>query len=159
TVSLSNATNATIAPSGGSATGTILNDDSPPTVSIQGASQYEGDSGTTDFVFAVSLSNTSSQAVTVNWTTQDGSATAADLDYGPVTSGQVTFDPGDTSKSITVQVNGDLKFETDETFSVKLTDASGGSIGASGGTATGTILNDDYPPTITVQDAMDFEGN
>ena len=85
-------------------------------------SLLEGNSGTTAFVFTVSLSNASAQAITVNFATADGSATLADSDYQGG-AGSVTFAPGTTSQTITVLVNGDTKFEPDETFTVNLSAA------------------------------------
>src|SRR3989442_1766396 len=72
-VVLTGASGATIAD--GTGVGTIVNDDSRPTVSISDVSQDEGDSGKTPFAFVVSLSNPSDQPVTVNYSTVDGSAT------------------------------------------------------------------------------------
>src|SRR5205823_7954473 len=94
--------------------------DTPPTISINDVAQLEGNSGTSAFVFTVTLSNASSQTVTVQYTTSDGTAMTADNDY-VAASGTVTFNPGETSKSITVTVNGDTKFEANETFFVDLT--------------------------------------
>jgi hypothetical protein len=68
-VGLSGATNATIADSQG--IGTINNDDAQPTISINDISVNEGDSGTTSAGFTVSLSNASSQTITVSYATAD----------------------------------------------------------------------------------------
>src|SRR5207247_2333899 len=80
-VVLSGASNATISSTQGTGTGTIQNDDSQPSISIGSASLNEGNSGTTPFAFTVSLSNASSEVVTVNYATADGTATLADSDY------------------------------------------------------------------------------
>src|SRR5207237_1377561 len=90
-----------------------------PTISISDVTANEGNVGTTPFTFTVTLSNASSQTVTVNYATADGTATTADNDY-VAASGTVTFLPGQTSQTITVQVVGDTKFEPDETFFVNL---------------------------------------
>jgi len=139
-VNLSGANNATIADSQGQ--GTIVNDDPQPSVSINDVSANEGNSGTTAFMFTVSLSNPSSQTVTVNYATADGTAQAPG-DYQSA-SGTLTFNPGQNSQPITVLVNGDTTFETNETFFVNLSTPNNATIADSQG--QGTILNDDTPP-------------
>ncbi|XHX79436.1 MAG: Calx-beta domain-containing protein [Stenomitos frigidus ULC029] len=138
------------------ASSTITNDDAQPTISIGNVSQTEGNSGTTPYTFTVSLSNASTQTVAVNYTTADGTATVADSDYA-VASGTLSFAPGETSKTITVLVNGDTKFEADQVFSVALSNASNGTLGTS--TGTGTIVNDDTRPTISINSVSQTEGN
>ncbi len=89
--------------------------DLQPTISINDVNQTEGNSGTTLFIFTVSLSNPSFQPITVDYATADGTATTADNDYSS-TSGTLTFAANETSKTISVSVNGDNKFEPNETF-------------------------------------------
>ena len=72
------------------------------TVSVNNVTQNEGTSGTTNFVFTVSLSTAQSQQVTVNYGTNPGTA-AAGSDYASA-SGILTFAPGETSKLVTVAV-------------------------------------------------------
>ncbi len=139
----------------GTGTGTILNDDSEPTISIDDVTLAEGNSSTTSFSFAVTLSNASYQTITVNYTTADGTATAGS-DYTAV-SGTLTFSPGESNKTITVNANGDSTFETDETFTVNLNGATNASISDSQG--VGTISNDDAQPTISINDVTLAEGN
>ena len=135
-------------------TGTILNDDLL-TLSIGNVSQQEANSGTTAFNFPVTLSAACDTAVTVDYATADGTATAADNDYTP-TSGTLTIPIGQTSGTITVYVNGDTKVEMNETFQVNLSNAAPTSEVAIGvATGTGTILNDDLP-TLRI---MDFSAN
>jgi hypothetical protein len=78
----------------------------------------EGNSGTTPFSFTLKLSASSADAVTVNYSTEQmhGSATV-NADYIPVT-GSVVFAPGETSKTISVNVIGDQTYEADECFYV-----------------------------------------
>ncbi|MBD2075896.1 DUF4347 domain-containing protein [Phormidium sp. FACHB-592] len=116
-----------------------------PTVSLGTsiATLNEGTSGTTAYIFTVSLSNTSAQAVSVNYTTEDGTATVADNDYTAI-SGVLTFNPGETSKTITVNVKSDTNIEQDETFLVKLLNPTNGKLAPNASTGTGTITNDDY---------------
>src|SRR5262249_46659062 len=101
-VNLSHSSNATIAVNQGK--GTITNDDSVPSLSISNVSLAEGNSGTTAFTFTVSLSAASGQMVGVNYATADGTATVGSGDY-QATSGTLTFNPGQLSKTITVLVN------------------------------------------------------
>ena len=142
TVTLSNPANGSILD--GTADGTILDDDGQPALSIDSVSLPEGNIGTTSFTFTVTLAPSSGQTVTVNYTTQDGSATVAGTDYA-TNSGTLTFNPGDTSETITVLVNGDTTIEPVETFTVVLSGAAQATI--SQGTGTGTIQNDDIAPS------------
>jgi CSLREA domain-containing protein len=146
-VNLSAPTNATIAV--GTGTGTIVNDDaaSLPTLSINSVSLAEGNSGTTPFVFTVTLSAASASTVTVNYATADGTATAPS-DYGAA-AGTLTFAPGATTRTITVGVVGDTVVEPNKTFSVNLSAPTNATIAAA--TGTGTILDDDSvaPPAST----------
>ena len=121
---------------------TILDDDEPR-ISIQNASAPEGNSGTTIFTFNVSLSTAYDQAVTVNYATADGTATVADHDY-VAASGTLTFAPGETTKTITIEVVGDTTPELDETFFVNLGGASTNAL-IIHGQGLGTIGDDDLP--------------
>ena len=76
----------------------------------------EGNAGTKDFTFTVTLSNPSDSAVTVEVDTANGTATTADGDYVAIVDQVLTFAAGETSKTVTVVVNGDVKVEGDETF-------------------------------------------
>ena len=99
----------------------------------------EGNAGTTPFVFTVSLSAASASAVTVDFTTRDGTALAGS-DY-TATSGTRTFAPGELTMPITVLVSGDTLVEELETFFVDLSNASGATLGDAEG--VGRILADD----------------
>ena len=128
------------------ATGTITNDDvaqAAPSISVTGASKSEGNSGTSNLSFTVTLSSAATGPVTVNYATSNGTATAGE-DY-TATSGTLTFAVGETSKTVNVTVVGDTKFESNETFTVTLSNASGANIAT--GQATGTITNDDTDST------------
>ena len=139
TVNLSNPSNASIADNQG--VGTIINDDgAQPGVSVNDVSMNEGNGGTTVFNFTVSLSAASSQTVTVNYATADGTAFAPS-DYTSVSTAAVTFNPGETTKQISVSVNGDTAIEPNETFNVNLSNAVNAAISDNQG--VGTIVNDD----------------
>lgn len=116
---------------------------------IDDVSQAE-DSGT-PFNFTVTLSSPLEEAVTVEYTTSDGTATLADNDY-EFAAGTLTFQPGETMMTIPVTVNPDTNIEPDEVFFVTLSNPSGG-VSVSQGTAVGTILNEDLPPSLSVGDA------
>jgi hypothetical protein len=111
----------------------------PPQITISDVTAVEGRSGTKLFVFTVSLSWLSDQPVTVNFATANGTATAGS-DYQAQT-GALTIAPGETTKTITIVVNGDKTRESDESFVVNLSGAFGGTI--LDGQGLGTILNDD----------------
>jgi len=149
-VTLSGATNALI--DKGYGVGTILNDDVQLNISGGGA-VTEGDAGTTEMTFTVTLSGPSDGTVTVDYTTADGTASAGS-DYGAV-SDHLIFGPGETSKSFTVPVNGDAVLEYDEYFNVNLSNAAGADVGA--GSAAGSILNDDGP-IISIDNVWNYEG-
>ena len=143
-LNLSSPSNATVGD--GSATGTIVDGDTPPLVSIADTTVTEGDSGTTPATFTVSLSAASGKTVTVDYSTQDGTADAGS-DY-KAAAGTLTFDPGVTSKTVSVDVIGDTAYEGDETFGVRLSNPANTTIARSVGTAT--IADDDQenrPPT------------
>jgi hypothetical protein len=129
-------------------TGTIIDDDEAPALSIADASVVEGDAGTVNLSFVVTLSAASGKSITVDFATADGTATAGS-DYDAA-SGALTFAPGETSKTITVTIRGDVLVEPDETFLVQISDAVNATIAVSD--AEGTIINDDTPedPAPTV---------
>lgn len=124
-------------------------------LTIADLSVTEGDSGTTDAVFTVTLAPASSQSVTVNYATDGGTAVAND-DFD-TTGGLLTFDPGQTTQTITVAVNGDTDDEPDETFTVTLSSASNADI--IDGTAIGTIIDDDGLSSLTITDQTVDEGD
>ena len=126
----------------------------PPSISIDDVAIDEGDSGTTNLVFTVTLSKTSNQTVTVDYATADNTAIAPG-DYTSV-SNQLSFSPGETSKPITVAVNGDVVNEPNETFFVNLSNPVNAFMGD--GQGEGTITNDDASggfTTVTFQEGTD----
>lgn len=131
----------------GQGIGTITNDDSATSsLSINDVSISEGNSGTKTLNFTVTLAPSSLQTVTVNYATADGTATTADSDYVSA-SGLLTFNPGETTKPVSVTINGDATIEPDETFFVNLSSPSNATIGDSQG--QGTITNDDSSGSVT----------
>lgn len=139
-VRLDNASGATIADA--QATGTIVDDDTaevPPALSIEPATVVEGDGGTVAATFVVTLSHAASVLVTVDYATASGTA-ASGIDFSPI-NGTLVFPAGETSRTITVNVAGDLAVESDETFTVILTNPTGATLADSEG--IGTIQDDD----------------
>lgn len=111
-----------------------------PTLSINDVSIAEGNSGTTNLVFTVTLSAASGATVNVSYATANGTALTSDNDYQS-TSGTLTFNPGDLTKSITVVINGDQKTELDETVLLNLSNPVNAVVSDAQG--VGTIQNDD----------------
>jgi hypothetical protein len=111
----------------------------PVVLSVADASVLEGDRGTSRLDLTVTLSESSDAEVTVHYATANGTALAKQ-DY-TATSGTLTFQPGETSRTISVAIKGDRKREADETFSMHLSNAVGATI--ADGVATVAILNDD----------------
>ncbi|MEQ1538552.1 MAG: peroxidase family protein [Sphingorhabdus sp.] len=137
-VSLSNVAGATVAAA--SATGTINDNEALPTLSVSGATVVEGNAGTTNMVFTVTLSGASASAITVDYAAADGTATLANNDFQSL-AGSLTFNPGDPlTQTVTVAINGDIQLEANETVALGLSNAIGAAIGAS---TAGTITNDD----------------
>jgi hypothetical protein len=114
----------------------------PGTLSIADASAVEGNSGTGAISFTVSREGGSSGAVSANYVVTLGSASATDFASGTAFSGTVNFADGQTTATITLQVQGDTLTEPNETFTVTLSDPTNGAkLGDA--SATGTIVNDD----------------
>jgi hypothetical protein len=119
----------------------IIDDDPTPSLRINDVAVTEGDVGTVDAVFTVTLSAASSFTVTANFTTADSTA-GASSDYQHAI-GQVIFSPGDISKTISVTVNGDTNPEVHESFFVLLSNPTAAFL--TDATGIGTILSDDAP--------------
>jgi hypothetical protein len=112
----------------------------PLQIAVADASVSEGNRGTKTLLMTVRLNHASEQGVTVNYQTADGTALVSNRDYVR-TSGTLTFQPGETSKTISISITGDRKREPNETFTVQLSNAVGATI--SDGVGTATIVNDD----------------
>ncbi|WP_322874219.1 MULTISPECIES: ELWxxDGT repeat protein [Microcystis] len=119
-----------------------------PTLAIAAtsANQTEGNSGSKAFTFTVTRAVNTTGSNNVNWAvTGSGSnpANATDFAGGLLPSGVVSFAPGESSKVITVDVQGDTTVELNENFTVTLSNATNGAT-ITTATATGTINNDDF---------------
>jgi hypothetical protein len=149
---------AATADAGGATASVLVNDQSwppppPPTVSVNDVTVTEGNTGTTDATFTVSLSYSADTDVTVHYATADGSATAGS-DY-TATSGDLVIPAGQTAGTVTVPVLGDRLAEPTETFALNLSSPVNATLGD--GQGGGTILDDE--PRVSVGDATVTEGN
>ncbi len=115
-----------------------------PGVSVNDVRVKEGNTGTTNAVFTVSLGEASDDVVTVGYVTANGTASSAS-DYAAAT-GTLTFNPGVTSQTVVVKINGDLNVEADERFSLNLRNPTNTTITDAQGVAT--IANDDFAGTL-----------
>lgn len=131
---------------------TITDDDAPPGIVLSDASVLETDTGTAVLTVSMALDAPSAKTVTVTFATADMTATAP-ADYASA-SGQVTFDPGTTSRTVGITVVGDVLRELDEHVRVTLTAPVNVSLVR--GLATGTIRDNDRP---SIPPSSDFNGD
>jgi hypothetical protein len=117
----------------------ILGDNTLPALSINNVTVTEGNSAATQAIFTVKLSAVTGQVVTVRYATANGTATAPN-DYAAV-NGLLTFNPGETTKTISVQVKGDLLKEPNETFKLNLSAPTKATL--ADGLGIGTVINND----------------
>jgi hypothetical protein len=127
--------------------GTVTTDDFG--LSIDDVTVAEGDAGTSDAAFTVTLSSPRTSVVTVRYATANSTAVAGS-DYGAA-SGTLTFAPGETAKTLAVPVLGETLNEADESFFVNLSAPSGAVLSDNRG--VGTITNDDVAPSLSIGDA------
>jgi len=152
TVELSNPSLGTI--TDGVGDGTIVNDDLVG-ITIDDVTIVEGDTGTVDMVFTVTLDEPSFETVMVDFVSSDNTATSGE-DYNPV-SGALTFAPGETTQTITVTTTPETVLEADETYTITLSNPVDAEI--LDGQGLGTIVNDDMNPMISISDATVVEGD
>jgi len=126
-----------------------------PSLAVSDALVTEGDSGTKNAIFTVSLSAASADPVTVDYATADGSARAPG-DY-TATTGTLTFAAGELSKQVAVAVVGETLDELHETYSLDLSNAVGATLGDPRG--TGAILDNDPQVSLSVDDVSASEGS
>ena len=163
-VTISDAVNAKIVGGTKSVTTTIMDNDPEPVIVVSDASVVEGDSGTKEMVFTVSLSAASGKEVEVKYNTQDVTTLTGATSVGPMADfvakgGLLKFAPGETQKEVRVVINGDTFKEQNETFSLQISGEKNGTILPSQATGTGTILTDgDSTIGIGIRDAFSVEG-
>lgn len=124
-------------------------------LAVRDTTLAEGDSGTTNAVFTVTLAPTSTVPVQVEYVTADGTAQAF-ADYIPV-SGTLLFNPGEGQKTVMVPVVGDTIDEADEFFKLLLHTPVDADLLDSEG--VGTIVDDDGFSSLSITDEMLLEGN
>ena len=150
TATISNPIGATLGTATG--TGTITDDETAPTLSIDDVTVNES-AGIA--VFTVTLSNASGTAVTVAYATANGTATAGS-DY-TATTGTLSFAPGVLTQTITVPITNDALFEGSETYTVDLSSATVATI--ADGSGTGTITDDETTPVVSIDSPSALEGD
>jgi len=121
------------------ATGTITNDDLPSVnLSPNGQTVVEGLTSPQNLSYTVSLSGSSTQTITVQYSTANGTALSGS-DY-TATTGTLTFNPGVTNKTISIPILNNSVNEANETFTVKLTSPTNAILGGTA-TVTNTITD------------------
>ncbi|MBL8817207.1 MAG: hypothetical protein JNL58_14365 [Planctomyces sp.] len=133
--------------------GSIIAPGVVPDLTISDATVIEGG----NLVFTLSLSEAVSNSVSVDFATANGTAVAGS-DY-TAQNGTITFNPGETSKTVTISTVADVLYEGNETLSLNLSNASG--LNIADGSGAGTIVDDDPMPlpSIRITDANAIEGN
>jgi beta-glucanase (GH16 family) len=127
-------------------------------LSVDDVTLFEGSSGTTPFAFTISMDKSFSKPVSVSYSTADGTARGGE-DYTAISSQTIIFQPGEVSKTITVDVVGDTKRESAETFTLNLSGVVNGVIAKATGTAS--IRDDDEGAAFTNlvwSDEFDYTG-
>ena len=136
-------------------------DPNATTISITGGQAPEGDGGTSAATFELTLTKQVPGPVTVTCTIEDGSAQLADRDYRAPFGGNVTvtIPPNTQSMRFSVAVVGDLRVEGNETFQARISAVPSFIESGLNATAMWTILNDDFPPTVSLRPAGAVEGS
>ena len=137
----------------GSASTTIVNDDTGLTVSIDpaAAAQFEGNDGPRSYSFTITRAGVLTGTTTVEYViegTGDYPVSADDFAGGVFPGGTITFLAGETEKTVTIEVRGDSVAEPDETFQLRLVNPAGAVLTT--GTAMATIIDDDPAPGLSV---------
>ena len=133
------------------------------TISTSNLSLPEGSGNTTTlFNFLVVRTRELNTITTVEWAvslTGVSPATVNDFVGNALPTGSITFQPGQSTRTISVQVQGNTQLESDRSFTLTLSNPTNAEI--INGVATGTILNDDEEPTLTIVavDEIKLEGD
>ena len=154
-VQVSNVSGATVVD--GQAIGTITNDDAYPSLSIADVSITEGNSGTQQATFTLTLSAVAASPVTYDIATADGNAVAGSDYVARALTGQI-IPVGASSATFTVTINGDTAVEgASENFRVNVGNVVGAIV--ADGQAEGIIIDDDVLPSLSIADVAIVEGN
>ena len=142
-----------IDPDRSTATFRVVDIEPSPTMSIADASASEG-GGAVEFTVSLAAERASRRTVTVDYATGNGTATTEDGDY-TATSGTLTLWPGRTSATISVPVSDDTLAESDELFTLTLSNLVGAVLadGQTSVVVAGTI--EDNEPLVTVEAVND----
>ncbi len=143
-IELSNPTNANLGATV-SHTFTIIDNDNPPAVQFDAASAAASEN-VTNVTIPVSLTVASGRVITVNYAATAGSADAGS-DY-TLSAGTLTFNPGDTTQTIALQVIEDPAQESNETVVIDLSSPTNAGLGARA-RHTYTIQDNDSAPTVS----------
>jgi chitinase len=119
---------------------TIVDDDTTPVLSVQPVATIEGNSGTRLATFTLRLDRPSGKTVSVKYQTANGTATAG-TDYTAKALTTVSFTPGQTTKTVTVTIRGDLVKEPNETYTLQFSAPLNVTLATT--QVTGSITNDD----------------
>ncbi|HKY42722.1 MAG TPA: FG-GAP-like repeat-containing protein [Pyrinomonadaceae bacterium] len=126
-----------------------------PCLSVNDVTVTEGDAGSLNLDFVITLSQASAQPVRVNYSLVNETATRGP-DYTN-RSDRLVFAPGETSKTISVPILGDALDEVDETFKLQLASPLNAAIADAEG--RGTILDNDPTPTLSINDISEVEAS
>ncbi|MEL7314787.1 MAG: Calx-beta domain-containing protein, partial [Cyanobacteria bacterium J06559_3] len=129
--------------------------DVPPAIAIADVTVVDEDTGTA--TITIDLSKASTETITVDYATSDGTATAGS-DYTAAT-GTATFLPGQTSATFTVNLLDDTTFEGGETFNLTLSNATGGAVIEDSDGSVTILENETPPPAFSVVDVTVDEGS
>jgi len=151
TLTLSGAINGNILV--GTGIGQIINDDAPPQVTVDDVSQSESGGLLT---FTIELNTASLLPVQLTYETINASATGGN-DFTPIAPTSLTIPAGDLSRTVTVTVTPDTIYELTETFVISLANLVNATY--ADGQGSGTIIDDDLPPTIDLGNATNAETN
>ena len=149
--------------------GTIIDDDFMPTVSISDAEMVEGDyrdyyNAPPVMEFTVSLDAPAYHPVSIDLSTIDYPLTTisnpaiAYEDFYPIYDWtNLTFEPGETEKTLAIEIFPDEEYEPEEQFAVEIISAYGAEVGD--GLGVGTIIDDDLKPVVSISDTEVLEGD
>jgi hypothetical protein len=152
TVQLGTPVNAVAAPGQSSASISIQDDDAR-SITLADASLTEGNGDTAVMTFTATIPSPTGSPVSFEWNTAADTADASDF---TAASGTLTILPGETAASINIQIKGDTLYENNESLSIVAGTATNGT--PTRQSATGTILNDDPAPSMTVTNTVVTEG-
>ncbi|MFK7933181.1 MAG: FG-GAP-like repeat-containing protein [Saprospiraceae bacterium] len=163
-VVLTGSSSGTIPVAGNIAQGTIRNDDMTGSagefaIAASGSTtKLEGNEGATNFLFTITRTGDNSEVALVQYSVT-GDVDADDFVGRLPTNEVIFFASGESSKTLTIQVQGDNDLEANEDFTLTIANPTVGTIASAGATAAGTITNDDAQFRIAANTGSANEGN